>query len=115
MSIHISIITIHQIWPSWQSNKLHHRNVKTHCTQSQYNSILPRSVASYSVIRIIAKQIQITFTITQFTILWLAMHDDVTGIKVFNKCQITCHILQFTFQLDKSHFREYRQMNSAIY
>ena len=43
------------------------------------------------------------------------MHDDVTGIKVFNKCQITCHILQFTFQLEKSHFREYRQMNSAIY
>ena len=110
MSIHISIITINQIWPSWQSNELHHRTLYTISI-----AFLPRSVASYSVIRIISKQIQITFTITQFTILWLAMHDDVTGIKVFNKCQITCHILQFTFQLDKSHFREYRQMNSAIY
>ena len=35
-----------------------------------------------------------TFTIRQFTISsWLAMHDDVTGIKVFNKSQTTCHII----------------------
>ena len=81
------------------------------CKQCQQHFCMDCIAIPYS------QQIQITFTIRQFIIISssLAMHDYVSGIKVFNKFQITCHIIAIHISVRQITFQRIQANDSTIY